>query len=51
VIALDWGWGIEDTADRLMQESRKAQENGEDYALRTARNAAAAIERGGGQRR
>jgi hypothetical protein len=33
-IALDWGWGIEETAARLMQESDKAQENGEAYALR-----------------
>jgi hypothetical protein len=28
-----------------MQESNKARENGEAYALRTARNAAAALER------
>jgi acetyl-CoA acetyltransferase len=45
MIALDWGWGIEETADRLMELSDKARENGDDYALRTARNAAAAIER------
>ncbi len=43
--AIDWGWSIEDTAQRLMQESTKAQENGEGYALTTARNAAAAVER------
>jgi len=47
---LDWGWGVEDTAARLMQESSKAQENGEAYALRTAQNAAA-IERRGERRR
>ena len=34
-----------------MQESCKAQENGEVYALRTARNAAAAIERRWGRQR
>jgi hypothetical protein len=26
VIALRWGWDIEETADRLMQESDKAQD-------------------------
>ena len=34
-----------------MQESSKAQENGEAYARRTAQNAAAAIERRGGRQR
>jgi hypothetical protein len=43
--AIDWGWSVEETATRLLQESSKAQENGESYALRTARNAAAAVER------
>ncbi len=47
LLAIDWGWGVEETAARLMQESGKAQENGEDDALRTAPNAAAAIERRG----
>jgi hypothetical protein len=51
LLALDWGWGVEETAARLMQESNKARENGEAYALRTARNAAAAIERRQGQQR
>lgn len=45
MMAIDWGHGIEDTARRLMEESTKAQENGEGYALTTATNAAAAIER------
>jgi hypothetical protein len=45
--AIDWGWSIEDTAARLMEESTKARENGEGYALLTARNAAAAVERRG----
>jgi hypothetical protein len=48
LLAIDWGWGVEKTADRLMQESSKAQENGNAYALRTARAAARAIERRGG---
>ena len=43
--AIDWGHGIEETAERLMLESPKARENGQDYALLTARNAAAAVER------
>jgi hypothetical protein len=50
LIAIDWGWGVEETAVRLLQESSKAHENGETYALRTARNAAAAVERRGSQR-
>lgn len=51
LLAIDWGWSVEETAARLMQESGKASENGEAYALRTARNAAAAIERRGGWQR
>jgi hypothetical protein len=43
--AIDWGWGIEETAAQLLHESSKAQENGESYAMRTARNAAAAVRR------
>ena len=43
--AISWGHGIEDTAARLMEESSKARENGERYALMTAQNAAAAHER------
>lgn len=43
--AIDWGWSIEDTAKRLLQESAKARENGEGYALATAQNAAAAVAR------
>jgi hypothetical protein len=51
LIALDWGFGVEDTAARLMEESRKAQESGEAYALRTARSAAEALVRRQGRRR
>jgi hypothetical protein len=51
LLALDWGWGVEETAGRLMHESGKASENGEAYALRTAGNAAAALERRCGRQR
>ena len=43
--ALDFGWSVEATAARLMEESRKARENGETYAARTVANAAAAVAR------
>jgi hypothetical protein len=43
--AIDWGWSVDDTAARLMEESAKARANGESYAVLTARNAAAAVER------
>ncbi|HWG47466.1 MAG TPA: hypothetical protein VN688_32175, partial [Gemmataceae bacterium] len=45
LLAIDWGWSVEETAARLMQESAKARENGEAYARRTADNAAAALAR------
>jgi RepB DNA-primase from phage plasmid len=50
MIALDWGWSMAATAARLMQQSRKAQENGERYALLTVQNAAAAVARRKGNR-
>ncbi len=50
LLAIDWGWGIEETAARLMEESNKAREEGERYALRTTQNAAAAVERRGPRR-
>ena len=43
--ALDWGHSVEDVAGRLMEESAKARENGQAYALLTATNAAAAVQR------
>jgi hypothetical protein len=43
LLAIDWGWSVEETAGRLMQESGKAWEEGEKYAMRTARAAARAI--------
>lgn len=50
-LAIQWGWGVEETADKLMQLSCKAQEEGEKYAMRTARNAAAALEKRQGRQR
>jgi len=47
LLAVQWGWGIEETVERLMELSDKAQENGEGYALRTAERAAEAVERNG----
>jgi RepB DNA-primase from phage plasmid len=43
--AITWGWSVAETSARLMEESAKAQENGERYADLTARNAAEAVER------
>lgn len=43
--AIDWGWPVDATAKRLLQESSKARENGEGYALATAQNAAVAVAR------
>jgi len=51
LLGLDWGWSVAATAARLMQESSKAKENGEDYARITAENAAAALARRHGQGR
>jgi hypothetical protein len=45
LIAADWGWGVEETSQRLMEVSEKARENGREYARRTADKAAAAVER------
>jgi hypothetical protein len=49
--ALDWGWSMAATAARLMEESRKAQENGEHYVWLTVQNAATAVARRRGNRR
>jgi hypothetical protein len=43
--AITWGWTTEETAERLMEESTKAQSNGRGYADLTVRNAALAVER------
>src|SRR5262249_22648055 len=47
LIAIDWGWSVEETAQRLSQLSRKARQNGEAYTHRTAYRAAAAVARRG----
>ena len=46
-----WDWSVQETAEQLMRESEKAQENGEKYALRTARAAARAVDGRGGRGR
>ena len=43
--AITWGWNVAETADRLMEESAKAQASGKTYADLTARNAALAVQR------
>jgi hypothetical protein len=48
--AITWGWSVRQTAERLMEESTKAQGNGRRYADLTARNAALAVERRRGHR-
>jgi hypothetical protein len=45
LMALRRGHTIEDTAARLAELSSKAAENGDSYALRTAQNAAAVVEK------
>lgn len=45
LLAIDWGWSIEETCQRLLEKSIKARENGEGYAQRTAQRAAAAVDR------
>ena len=42
---ISWRHGIGETAARLMEESTKARENGEAYALLIVQDAAAAHER------
>jgi hypothetical protein len=45
LLAIDWGWSVADTCQRLLQHSSKARENGETYARLTAQRAAAAAHR------
>ena len=45
LLAIDWGWSIEETCGRLLEKSSKARENGEGYARLTAQRAAAAVDR------
>jgi hypothetical protein len=46
MLAAQRGHGIEEIAARLMEDSSKARENGENYARITAENATAASNRG-----
>ncbi len=43
LIAIDRGWPVEATAQRLMLESAKAEREGYKYAMHTARNAAGVV--------
>ena len=43
--AISWGFGVDETAERLIEESSKARANGKGYAAATARNAALAVAR------
>lgn len=43
--AIDWGFSIEGTAEKLLEESAKARDKGRDYALQTARNAHTEVEK------
>jgi len=45
LLAIDWGWSMEETGERLLEKSSKARENGEGYARLTAQRAAAAVDR------
>ena len=49
--AITWGFDIDETAERLLEESTKARAAGKGYAELTARNAALAVERRRPQRR
>jgi hypothetical protein len=43
-LAIQWGWSVEETAERLEELSEKAQGRYDDYAIMTARRAAEAVE-------
>jgi hypothetical protein len=43
--AIDWGFEVEAAAQKLLEESSRAREKGRDYALLTARNACAQLEK------
>jgi hypothetical protein len=45
LLAIDWGWSVADTCQRLLEVSSKARANGEAYAKRTAQRAADAVQR------
>jgi hypothetical protein len=43
--AIDWGFSVEATAEKLLQESERTHRRGRDYALLTARNARTEVEK------
>jgi hypothetical protein len=45
LLAIDWGWSLAETCERLLEKSSKARENGEGYAWLTTQHAAAAVDR------
>jgi len=45
LLAIDWGWSLEETCERLLEKSSKARENGEGYARLTAQRAATVVDR------
>ena len=45
LLAIDWGWGLEETCQRLLEKSSKARSSGERYARLTVQRAAAAVAR------
>ena len=49
LLAIDWGWSMEQACQQLLRNSGKARENGERYARRTAERAAAVVDRRAGR--
>lgn len=45
LLAIDWGWSMAETCERLLEKSSKAHANGKRYAWLTAQRAAAAVSR------
>ena len=45
LLAIDWGWSVAATYQRLLEKSSKARENGPTYARLTVERAAAAVSR------
>jgi hypothetical protein len=45
LLAIDWGWSMAATCQRLLEKSSKARENGPAYARLTVQRAAAAVSR------
>ncbi len=45
LLAIDWGWSMAETCERLLQKSPKAGRNGKAYAWRTVHAADAAVQR------